>query len=125
MRRRWKWSAVVRWLERGDDDGSRLDELSIPLGEADGKRGDAMSATESEGNPTGFSRFGFARSGRDALRGDELQSTTAPAGPNRRALTAWATLNREDLREGRPLHRVLLEHLSVSDQVPSPRGTTR
>jgi hypothetical protein len=29
MRRRWKWSAVVRWLENGDD--AHWDETSIPL----------------------------------------------------------------------------------------------
>jgi hypothetical protein len=29
MRRRWKWSAVVLWLENGDDDP--CDETSIPL----------------------------------------------------------------------------------------------
>ena len=29
MRRRWKWSAVVRWLEQGDDDVAS--GASIPL----------------------------------------------------------------------------------------------
>lgn len=29
MRRRWKWSAVVRWLEGGTDDGPEV--ATIPL----------------------------------------------------------------------------------------------
>jgi hypothetical protein len=38
MRRRWKWSAVVRWLENGDDGSSH--ETRIPLaGMARGRAG--------------------------------------------------------------------------------------
>ena len=63
-------------------------------------------------NPTGLLALRIRHQGRDEHVGTKLVDDGA-AGPNRTNLAARATLIELDLRKGRPLHRVLQEHLGA------------